>query len=85
MTAPPIETDERQDTERDLGRAEGRLEQGLKRLDDLVETVRELDRKVNRYFLTLLSILIGGFVALLPITIGGFIMLANMIARISGG
>ncbi|MYC08036.1 MAG: hypothetical protein F4X57_12840 [Chloroflexi bacterium] len=57
---------------RDLGLIESRQEQGLKRLEDLIETVRELDRKTNRHF-----------VALLSITIGGFIMLANMIARLS--
>ena len=57
----------------------------MKRLEDLIETVREIDRKVTRYFLTLLSIIIGGFIAMLSITIGGFIMLANMIARLGGG
>ena len=51
----------------------------------MIETVRDLDRRVNRYFLTLLSVVIGGFIALLSITIGGFIALANMIARIAGG
>ena len=53
---------------------EGRQEQGLKRLEDLIETVRELNRKVDRYYLTLLSI-----------TIGGFITLANMIAWLGVG
>ncbi|MCY3639259.1 MAG: hypothetical protein OXG80_09220 [Chloroflexi bacterium] len=87
MATPP-ETEQRQYTDRDLGLRdlgliESRQEQGLKRLEDLIETVRELDRKTNRHFLTLLSIIIDGFVALLSITIGGFIMLANMIARLS--
>ena len=80
MAAPP-ETEQRQYTDRDLGLIEGRQEQGLKRLEDLIETVRELNRKVDRYFLVLLSALI----ALTSITIGGFITLANMIARIPGG
>lgn len=84
MAAPP-EIEQRQYTGRDLGLIEGRQEQGLKRLEDLIETVRELERRVNRYFLTLLTVVIGGFVALLSITIGGFIALANMIARMSGG
>ena len=80
MAAPP-ETEQRQYTDRDLGLIEGRQEQGLKRLEDLIETVRELNRKVDRYFLILLS----GMIALLSITIGGFIALANMIARLAGG
>ena len=80
MVAPP-ETEQRQYTDRDLGLIEGRQEQGLKRLEDLIETVRELNRKVDRYFLILLS----GMLALLSITIGGFITLASMIASISGG
>lgn len=79
------ETEQRQYTDRDLGLIEGRQEQGLKRLEDLIETVRELNRKVDRYYLTLLSITIGGFIALASITIGGFITLANMIARLGGG
>ena len=54
---------------------EGRQEQGLKRLEDLIDTVRELDRKTNRYFLILLTALL----ALLSITVGGFIALANLI------
>ena len=76
MATPTIAREAEQDTSRarDMGRIEGRQDQGLKRLEELIETVRELDRKVNRYFLTLLSI-----------TIGGFITLANMVARISGG
>ena len=81
MTNPTIETEQRQYTDRDLGLIEGRQEQGLKRLEDLIETVRELNRKVDRYFLILLS----GMLALLSITIGGFITLANMIASIPGG
>ena len=85
MATPTIETEQRQYTDRALGLIEDRQEQGLKRLEDLIETVRELDRKVNRYFLTLLSIVIGGFIALISITVGGFVTLANMIARISGG
>ena len=78
MAAPPVESEQGQYRDRDLGLIEGRQEQGLKRLEDLIETVRELDRKVNRYFLTLLSVVIGGFIALLSITIGGFIALANI-------
>ena len=77
----PLETEQRQYTDRDLGLIEGRQEQGLKRLEDLIETVRELNRKIDRYFLILLS----GMFALLSITIGGFIALANMIASISSG
>ena len=69
------ETEQRQYTDRDLGLIEGRQEQGLKRLEDLIETVREIDRKVTRYFLILLT----AFLALLSITIGGFITLANLI------
>ena len=80
MAAPP-ETEQRQYTGRDLGLIEGRQEQGLKRLEDLIESVRELNRKVDRYFMIMLS----GLFALLSITIGGFIALANMIARMSGG
>ena len=83
MTTPTVERESEQDTsrDRDIGRIEGRQEQGLKRLDDLIETVRQLDRKIDRYFLIMLSSLI----ALLSITLGGFITLANMIARIPGG
>ncbi len=81
MAAPP-QTEQRNYTDRDLGLIEGRQEQGLKRLEDLIETVRELDRKVNRYFLILLTALL----ALLSITVGGFITLANLIiSRIPGG
>lgn len=76
-----VETEQRQYTDRDLGLIEGRQEQGLKRLEDLIESVRELNRKVDRYFMILLS----GLFALLSITIGGFIALANMIARMPGG
>lgn len=99
MATPTVEHDQQQDTDRDnsriygrLGRIEGRQEQGLKRLDDTNQSVRDtnervgdLEKKVDRYFLTLLSVTIGGFVALLSITIGGFIALANMIANIAGG
>ena len=81
MATPTIETEQRQYTDRDLGLIEGRQEQGLKRLEDLIETVRDLNSKVDRYFLILLS----GMFALLSITIGGFITLANMIARLGGG
>ena len=64
-----------------MGLIEGRQEQGLKRLEDLIETVRDLNRKVDRYFL----ILISGMLALMSITIGGFITLATLIARLGGG
>lgn len=59
---------------------EGRQKQGLKLLEDLIETVRDLNSKVDRYVLILLS----GMFALLSITIGGFITLANKIASIPG-
>ena len=59
---------------------EGRQKQGLKLLEDLIETVRDLKSKVNRYVLILLS----GMFTLLSITIGGFITLANVIASIPG-
>lgn len=78
MAAPPVESEQGQYTDRDLGLIEGRQEQGLKRLEDLIETVRELNSKVDRYFLILLS----GMFALVSITIGGFITLANMIASL---
>ena len=81
MATPTIETEQRQYTDRDLGLIEGRQEQGLKRLEDLIETVRDLNRKVDRYFL----ILISGMLALMSITIGGFITLATLIARLGGG
>ena len=80
MATLTIETEQRQYTDRDLGLIEGRQEQGLKRLEDLIETVRDLNRKVDRYFL----ILISGMLALMSITIGGFITLATLIARLGG-
>ena len=81
------ETEQRQYADRDLslrylGLIEGRQKQRSKRLEYLIETVRDLDRKIDRYFLILLTAML----ALLSITVGGFIALANLIVtRIPGG
>ena len=80
MVAPPLETQERQYTDRDIGIIEGRQEQGLKRLEDLIEAVQELNRKADRQFLMLITAMI----ALMSITIGGFITLATMILTVAG-
>lgn len=61
-----------------MGLIEGRQGQWLKRLEGMIDTVRELGQRVDRYFVILLSCVF----ALLSSAIGGFITLVNMIASI---